>query len=129
MGLAAMLLYDRYCLMSLRRQILVGVFGIALPALASAQPKPAPDPLRDCETLALAQSKSEGGTLKSIRIERGDSLHENRYDRKVGSQYVSSEYIAWAAIEDADGKRRARIVCLHTGTVGNKAVYVLEVPK
>lgn len=100
-----------------------------MPVLASAQPKPAADPLRDCEAFAIAESRKEGGSLKTIKLERGDSLHENRYDRKVGSQYVSSEYIAWAAIEDADGKRRARVVCLHTGTVGNKAVYVLEVPR
>jgi hypothetical protein len=115
--------------MMFRHHALIGLLAIAMPGFAVAQPKPASDPLRDCEALALAQSKSEGGSLKSIKLERGDSLHENRFDRKVGSQYVSSEYIAWAAIEDADGKRRARVVCLHTGTAGNKAVYVLEVPR
>lgn len=115
--------------MNFRHYTLVGLFGIVMPAVALAQPRPAPDPLRDCENLAMADSRSEGGSLKSMKLERGDSLHENRFDRKVGSQYVSSEYIAWAAIEDAAGKRRARVVCLHTGTVGNKAVYVIEIPK
>lgn len=115
--------------MMFRHSALIGLFGLALPVLALAQPKLASDPLRDCEALALAESKSEGGSLKSIRLERGDSLIENRFDRKVGSQYVSAEYIAWAAIEDAEGRRRARVVCLHTGTPGNKAVYLVEIPR
>lgn len=96
--------------------------------LAVAQPKPAPDPLTDCENFALAESKKETGTLKSIRIERDDSLTENRFDRKIGSQYVSSEYIGWAEIEDGGGKRRAQVVCLHSGSKG-RAVYVLEIPR
>lgn len=114
-----------------RSVVTVLVFaGLALPLTAAAQPRPASDPLRDCESFAMAESKREGGTLKSIKLDRGDSLIENRYDRKVGSQYASAEYIAWAAIEDTDGtKRRARVVCLHTGTAGNKAVYFVEIPR
>ena len=108
----------------------LGLASLGLPGLAVSQTRTASDPLRDCETFAIAESKREGGSLKSIRLDRGDSLHESRYDRKIGSQYASSEYIAWAAIEDTDGtKRRARVVCLHTGTAGNKAVYFLEIPR
>ena len=99
----------------------------ALPA--SAQPRPVTDALADCERFALQESKRDGGSLRSIRIERGDSLIENRYDKKVGSQYVSIEYIAFAALEDGQGKRRGRVVCLHTGTPGNKAVYLVEIPE
>lgn len=102
---------------------------LLLPLSVIGQTKPVADPLRDCEAFALAESKQIGGSLKAMKIERGDSLYENRFDRKVGSQYVSVEYIAWAVVEDGNGKRRARVVCLHTGIPGNKAVYVLEIPR
>ncbi len=107
--------------------LLAGMQAVATQALA--QTRPAPDPLGDCERFALSESKRDGGTLKSIRIDRGDSLIENRFDKKIGSQYVSIEYIAFAAVEDQQGKRRGRIVCLHTGTQGNKAVYLVEIPQ
>ncbi len=102
---------------------------VAWPHLALAQARPAPDPLADCERFAVAESKKDGGSLKTIRIERGDSLIENRFDKKIGGQHVATEYIGWAAIEDGSGKGRARIVCLHTGTPANRAVYVVEIPK
>ena len=113
----------------MRNALSVTALLLSVPVAALAQSRSAPDPLAECERFALSQSKSDGGSLKSIRIERGDSLIENRFDKKVGSQYVSIEYIAFAAIEDAQGKRRGRIVCLHTGTPGNKAVYLVEIPK
>jgi hypothetical protein len=104
---------------------------LAAPLAAGAQTRTAPDPLADCERFALAESKRDGGTLKSVRIERGDSLIENRFDKKIGGQQVATEYIAFAAVEDADtgGKRRARVVCLHAGTPANRAVYFVEIPK
>lgn len=102
---------------------------VALPHLALAQTRTAPDPLGDCERFAVAESKKDGGSLKTIRIERGDSLIENRFDKTIGGQHIATEYIAFAAIEDGYGKRRARIVCLHTGTPGNRAVYIVEIPK
>ena len=102
---------------------------VAISHQASAQTRTAPDPLADCERFALAESKREGGTLKAVRIERGDSLIENRFDKKIGGQHVATEYIAFAAIEDGSGKRRARVVCLHAGTPANRAVYWVEIPK
>ncbi len=101
---------------------------LAAPLAAGAQTRPASDPLADCERFALAESKRDGGTLKAVRIERGDSLIENRFDKKIGGQHVATEYIAFAAVEDAGGKRRARVVCLHAGTPANRAVYFVEVP-
>ncbi len=97
---------------------------LAAPLAAGAQTRPAPDPLADCERFALAESKRDGGTLKAVRIERGDSLIENRFDKKIGGQHVATEYIAFAAVEDA-----ARVVCLHAGTPANRAVYFVEIPK
>ena len=96
---------------------------------AHAQARPAPDPLGDCERFAVTESKKDGGSLKAMRIERGDSLIENRFDKKIGGQHVATEYIAFAAIEDGYGKRRARVVCLHAGTPANRAVYWVEIPK
>lgn len=101
----------------------------ATPLAAGAQTRPVPDPLADCERFALAESKRDGGTLKSVRIERGDSLIENRFDKKIGGQQVATEYIAFAAVEDAGGKRRARVVCLHAGIPANRAVYWVEIPQ
>lgn len=102
---------------------------LAAPLGVDAQTRTAPDPLADCERFALAESKRDGGTLKSVRIERGDSLIDNRFDKKIGGQHVATEYIAFAAVEDAGGKRRARVVCLHAGTPANRAVYWVEIPK
>lgn len=101
----------------------------ALSAAAQAQTRSAPDPLADCERFALAESKRDGGTLKAVRIERGDSLIENRFDKKIGGQHVATEYIAFAAIEDSGGQRRSRVVCLHAGTPANRAVYWVEIPQ
>jgi hypothetical protein len=101
----------------------------ATPLAAGAQTRPVPDPLADCERFALAESKRDGGTLKSVRIERGDSLIENRFDKTIGGQQVATEYIAFAAVEDAGGKRRARVVCLHAGIPANRAVYWVEIPQ
>lgn len=109
---------------------LLSLAALALLATpAAAQTRPAPDPLADCERFALAESKRDGGTLKAVRIERGDSLIENRFDKTIGGQHVATEYIAFAAIEDAGGKRRSRIVCLHAGTPANRAVYWVEIPQ
>ncbi|MDP3410673.1 hypothetical protein [Bosea sp. (in: a-proteobacteria)] len=101
---------------------------VAVPHLALAQARSASDPLDDCERFAVTESKKDGGSLKTIRIERGDSLIENRFDKKIGGQHVATEYIAFAAVEDAGGMRRARVVCLHAGTPANRAVYFVEMP-
>lgn len=85
------------------------------------------DNLRDCEVFAVAESKRDGGSLKSVRIGRGDSLIENRFDRKIGGVHVSTEYVGRAQFIDDGGPRNAAFVCLHAG-VGKKPVYFVEVP-
>ncbi len=109
--------------------VLAALTVVAIPQHVSAQARPAPDPLADCERFAVAESKRDGGTLKAVRIERGASLIENRFDKKIGGQHVATEYIAFAAIEDGYGRRRARVACLHAGTPANRAVYWVEIPK
>ncbi|MBX9911804.1 MAG: hypothetical protein K2Z25_24225 [Beijerinckiaceae bacterium] len=106
-------------------RLLIAVALLAFAAPASSQ---APqDFLRDCEVFAIAESKRDGGSLKSVRIARGDSLIENRFDRKIGGVHVSTEYLGRAQFIDDGGSRNAAFVCLHAGS-GKKPVYFVEVP-
>jgi hypothetical protein len=87
--------------------------GLALCA-ASALPAAA-DGIADCERFAQAHFKKHRWEASAARIERGDSLVENRYDDKVGSQAVSTEFMGYAALTEGSATRRARFVCLHGG--------------
>lgn len=105
------------------------LFAVAA-LLAVSTPGAAQSPqdfLRDCEVFAVAESKREGGSLKSVRIARGDSLIENRFDRKIGGVHVSTEYLGRAQFIDDGGPRNAAFVCLHAG-MAKKPVYFVEVP-
>lgn len=62
-----------------------------------------------------------------MRITRGESLIENRFDKKIGSVHVSVEYLGRAQFIDDGGSRNAAFVCLHAGA-GKKPVYFVEVP-
>jgi hypothetical protein len=100
---------------------------LAALSTAAARAQSPQDFLRDCEIFAIAESKRDGGSLKSVRIARGDSLIENRFDRKLGGVHVSTEYLGRAQFIDDGGARNAAFVCLHSG-VGKKPVYFVEVP-
>jgi hypothetical protein len=78
--------------------------------------------LGDCEKLAVAFSRKHGGMVSAARIERGASLAINRFDDKVGSQPVATEYVGFARITEQGASRRLRFICLHEGGIG-KAVY------
>lgn len=78
--------------------------------------------LGDCEKLAVAFSCKHGGMISAARIERGDSLAINRFDDKVGSQRVSTEYVGFVRITEQGASRRLRFICLHEGGIGS-AVY------
>jgi hypothetical protein len=105
------------------RLLVALMVATTVPAMAQSPQ----DYLRDCEIFAIAESKRDGGSLKSVRIARGDSLIENRFDRKIGGVHVSTEYLGRAQFIDDDGSRNAAFVCLHSG-VGKKPVYFVEVP-
>jgi hypothetical protein len=89
-------------------------------ALLAATPARA-DTEADCERHALAFSKTQGGTLTAVKIEREDFPVSNRYNGKVGSQPVSTELMGFARVTSPEGTRRMRFVCLHDG---KRAVYV-----
>lgn len=107
------------------QQLLVGLAGaITFCAGTAAQA----DNIADCERYAVAFLKKGGVNVSKVQIDRGESLYDNRYDDKVGSQRVSSEYIGTAAVSYADGVKRQRFVCLHEGD-GKRAVYFAVIPE
>jgi hypothetical protein len=89
---------------------------------AQAQLRSEIEELGDCEKLAVAFSRKHGGMISAARIERGASLAINRFDDKVGSQRVSTEYVGFARITEQSASRRLRFICLHEGGIGS-AVY------
>ena len=91
--------------------VLVALLAAAMPAAA----QPQQDFLRDCEAFAVAESKRDGGGLKSVRISRDDSLIENRFDKKIGGVHVSTEYLGRAQFVDGAGSRHA-----HVETTGSR---------
>ena len=95
--------------------------GLALCLLAA--PAGAADMLADCERHAVSFFRAAGADIRSVTIDRGDSLVVDRYDADVGRQRVATEYFGWADVASGDGTRRQRFVCLHAGA-GKGAVYV-----
>ena len=100
--------------------------GCLLLAGTMATPAAA-DKIADCERYGLAFLKREGATVSKIQIDRGPTFHDNRFDAKVGSQYVSSEYFGMAAVTSPDGVKKQHFVCLHVGD-GKQPVYFGLVP-
>ena len=95
------------------------VLAALVPSLAAVARA---DGIDDCERYALVFGKKQGWSETKVKIDRSDSLVDNRFDAKVGTQYVSTEYMGFAELTSPSGKRRARFVCLHEGD-GKKAVY------
>jgi hypothetical protein len=89
---------------------------------AQAQLRSEVEELGDCEKLAVAFSRKHGGMISAARVERGTSLAINRFDDKVGSQRVSTEYVGFVRITEQGASRRLRFICLHEGGIGS-AVY------
>jgi|GEM_PF-5618085 hypothetical protein len=90
---------------------------------AQAQLRSEIEELGDCEKLAVAFSRKHGGTISAARIKRGTTLAINRFDDKVGSEAVSTEYVGFVRITEQGATRRLRFICLHEGGIGT-AVYV-----
>lgn len=86
-----------------------------------------PDPISDCERLAMTYAK--GSAVTSVRMDRDPAkLWTNRFEHKVGGVMVSVEYLGWAevAIESRPAERQ-RFVCLHSGDRG-RAIYTVLIP-
>jgi hypothetical protein len=92
------------------------VVFISLTGQASA------DALQDCERFATAHFKKNGSDVTRVQIERTASPIIDRYDAKVGSQYVSSEVMGFVRLTTPAGIKRQRYLCLHAGD-GKGAVY------
>ena len=106
----------------LSRVLLAAGCLVAGAAPVHAQLRSEIEELGDCEKLAVAFSRKHGGMISAARIERGDSLAINRFDDKVGSQRVSTEYVGFVRITEQGASRRLRFICLHEGGIGS-AVY------
>lgn len=106
----------------LSRVLLAAGCLVADAAPVQAQLRSEIEELGDCEKLAVAFSRKHGGMISAARIERGDSLAINRFDDKVGSQRVSTEYVGFVRITEQGASRRLRFICLHEGGIGS-AVY------
>jgi hypothetical protein len=106
----------------LSRVLLAAGCLVAGAAPVQAQLRSEIEELGDCEKLAVAFSRKHGGMISAAWIERGDSLAINRFDDKVGSQRVSSEYVGFVRITEQGASRRLRFICLHEGGIGS-AVY------
>ena len=102
---------------------MIGPRGLLLTlAIFAAPVTAAADGLEDCARYALEFNKRQGGNITRIKIERGGSLTENRFDDMVGSQRVSTEYMGFAQITTGTETKRLRFVCLHPGG-GKEPVY------
>ena len=106
----------------LSRVLLAAGCLVAGAAPVQAQLRSEIEELGDCEKLAVAFSRKHSGMISAARIERGDSLAINRFDDKVGSQRVSTEYVGFVRITEQGASRRLRFICLHEGGIGS-AVY------
>jgi hypothetical protein len=107
------------------------LFGIMLCMLAASPvmaQKSTEDGLRDCERLAAIKFKQENSSFKKFIIERGDSIEEDKFADKVGSQFVSTVYHGKAVYQSSGDPDTVRFICLHAG-LGKGAVFVYIMPK
>jgi hypothetical protein len=99
--------------------------AIAAPALAQ---KSTEDGLRDCEKLAAVKFKQENSSFKKFVIERGDSIEEDKFADKVGTQFVSTIYHGKAVYQSSGEPDTVRFICLHAG-LGKGAVFIYTLPR
>ena len=86
--------------------------------------------LTACEVKAVAEfGHPNKGHLIRFTIARDETLEQNSYDAKIGSQYVAAEIVGLAELdyEAHDGRPATTInlpfICLHGGE-GSDALYV-----
>ncbi|MGH6663313.1 MAG: hypothetical protein ACREB2_00210 [Pseudolabrys sp.] len=97
----------------------------AAPTLAQ---KSTEDGLRDCEKLAAIKFKQEISAFKKFAITRGDSVEEDKFAGKVGTQFVSTVYHGSATYQAGGAPDEVRFICLHGG-LGKGAVFVYLLPR
>ncbi|MGH7880921.1 MAG: hypothetical protein ACREQD_15710, partial [Candidatus Binataceae bacterium] len=100
----------------------------ALAAAPAVAQKSTEDGLRDCEKLAAIKFKAENPAFKKFAITRGDSVEEDKFADKVGTQFVSTVYHGKATYQAAGAPADVRFICLHGG-LGKGAVFVYTLPR
>ncbi len=78
------------------------------------------DSFADCERFATAWFKKQGAAYTRLQIERVEFPEVNRFDDKIGSQFVSSEIFGTVRLTEPGGMKKRRYLCLHDG---KRAVY------
>jgi hypothetical protein len=90
-------------------------------ALALAAPMPAlADQFTDCERFGMAFFRKQGAQYTKLQIEKVEFPEVNRFDDRIGSQFVSSEIFGIVRLTDAEGMKKRRYLCLHDG---KRALY------
>lgn len=111
--------------------LLLSTLAIADPAIgAGADPSGGNARIAACEARAVAQfGHRNKGHLIRFTILQDETLEQNTYDAKIGSQYVAAEIVGLADLdyEAHDGRPATSInlpfICLHGGE-GSDALYV-----
>ncbi|MGH6665121.1 MAG: hypothetical protein ACREB2_09505, partial [Pseudolabrys sp.] len=73
-------------------RLALAVAFCALAAGPTLAQKSTEDGLRDCEKLAAIKFRQENSAFKKFAITRGDSVEEDKFAGKVGTQFVSTVY-------------------------------------
>jgi hypothetical protein len=89
--------------------------------LALAAPLPArADPFTDCERFGSALFRKQGSSYTRLQIEKVEFPEVNRFDDRIGSQFVSSEIFGLVRLTGPEGVKKRRYLCLHDG---KRALY------
>jgi hypothetical protein len=104
--------------LEMRMSSALAAFG-ALLALAAPLPALA-DQFTDCERFGTAFFKKQGAQFTKLQIEKTEFPEVNRFDDKIGSQFVSSEIFGLVRVTGAEGVKKRRYLCLHDG---KRALY------
>jgi hypothetical protein len=80
------------------------------------------DGLRDCERAGTIQFMRHNPQFRRFLIDRA-GIEVERYNDRIGSQFVSTIYRGTATYDGPLGIRKVRFICLHPGP-GHRAVYV-----
>ncbi len=72
------------------------------------------DGLRQCERYAAAQFRKDSPQFRRFVIDRA-SVSEDKHAAPVGLQFVSTVYHGKALLDNGNGEKTVRFICLHAG--------------
>ena len=92
--------------------------GVMLAALVMSSPASAQrnkfDGLRQCERLGSAQMRKSNAQFRRFVIDRS-SVSEDKYADQIGTQFVSTIYHGKALLDNGNGEKTVRFICMHAG--------------